>query len=207
LDKAKAVLEADRKAVFEAKKHHQDVRANNEATKKRLIDLKPSANENNKTDSDVESTKPSGKPTLKKARHDTYDVYIPDEIMVEECGIPGANGTYTKCDDFTYFKAGKWNGYEGKFVLERRGSMHWCISINNLRNSKFSVSLSSCMSLSCGTHVFPAGQQGRVRYKDLYCMCSHGPVPPPDGQWGLDTGGLIPPPKISFKQIVDGVHG
>jgi hypothetical protein len=107
--------------------------------------LKPSANENIKTDSDAADTKPSGKSSAtcqrktgsnKKAKHDNY-VYIPDEINVEGCGMPEVNGKYTRCGDFEYFKAGKWNLFEGNFVLKRHGSRYWCISIVDQRSSKY----------------------------------------------------------------------
>jgi membrane protein involved in colicin uptake len=166
LDEAKTILEADDKAVRAASKNDLAARASNEDAKRRCDDaakrhevmdpiaddeddgengLKPSANENIKTDSDAADTKPSGKSSAtcqrktgsnKKAKHDNY-VYIPDEINVEGCGMPEVNGKYTRCGDFEYFKAGKWNLFEGNFVLKRHGSRYWCISIVDQRSSKY----------------------------------------------------------------------
>jgi hypothetical protein len=76
LNEAKAILEADDKAVMAASKNELAARASKEDAKRHcdeMIDLiaddeddgenglKPSANENNKTDSDAADTKPSGK--------------------------------------------------------------------------------------------------------------------------------------------------
>jgi hypothetical protein len=100
LDKAKSILEADDKAVMVASKNDLAARVSKENAKRRcddaakrheVIDLiadddggnvvKPSANRNDKIDSNVADTKQSGKSSAtcqretssnKRARHDNY---------------------------------------------------------------------------------------------------------------------------------------
>jgi hypothetical protein len=110
--------------------------------------VKPSANENRKTDSDAADTKPSGKSSAtcqrdtgsnKKARRNLNYVPLLSGVSVERCGIPEANGIYARSVDSRYgiifSKTGQRDGNEEKFVVMRRSEI-WYISIL-LNSSKY----------------------------------------------------------------------
>ena len=182
LQAAKLALEAAQKTVEAAQKDHneatdelKDAEQSQKAALKKweVVDLVEDDEE--KTKSSNGGKKRSGVPSDSEANNAgkkvKSDSDIPEEVLVEGCGVAGVNGTYkrdTYCHgSLLYSKNGQWKGQDVRFDI---------FSLCYPKKTWF-------ISAQCGV---------------LYLNASDSSVPPSDG-WGLSQYGIAPPPKITLN--------
>eukprot|EP00956_Cyclotella_meneghiniana_P003384 scaffold4079_cov44-Cyclotella_meneghiniana.AAC.9 len=182
LQAAKNTVEVATKEHDEATKELKDAEQSLKAAQKQweVVDLEDD-DKGEKPEGNNDSKKRSGASTdllanaSKKVRSDS-DSDVPEELLVEGCGVAEVNGTYKRNGDFhgapRYFKEGQWEGEDVEFVIRQGDFDIWWYILIWIEGEDDSL------------YYFPAESETST--------------PPSDG-WMISYYGVAPPPKITIK--------
>jgi hypothetical protein len=117
---AEAALKAAQKDTDAARQEEQEAKADMEDAEKCLGEAKKKWEVIDLAEEDTSDVNESnqGAAPNKKARR-TEGITLPDEIVVEGCGLPVVNGIYNRCKTFKYSRNEQWDGKDVIFLLRR----------------------------------------------------------------------------------------